>query len=206
MEQTREQSMESIILETAERLFLDKGFALTSTTEIAREAGCNQALVHYYFRTKEQLFIRIFEEQIKIFAGAFFSIDEKPGTFLEKLTRKIEAHFDIIAQNPKIPFLIINEITTNPQRIKALHKSIGEYPASIIRKVNEELEEAIAQGEVRPITVLDLILTVLSLNVLPQLLRPILEEVMPLPPEEVQKLIARRKEENVKLIINSLRP
>ena len=89
---------------------------------------------------------------------------------------------------------------------KALHKSIGEYPASIIRKVNEELEEAIAQGEVRPITVLDLILTVLSLNVLPQLLRPILEEVMPLPPEEVQKLIARRKEENVKLIINSLRP
>ena len=206
MEQTREQSMESIILETAERLFLDKGFALTSTTEIVREAGCNQALVHYYFRTKEQLFIRIFEEKIKIFAGAFFSIDEKPGTFLEKLTRKIEAHFDIIAQNPKIPFLIINEITTNPQRIKALHKSIGEYPASIIRKVNEELEEAIAQGEVRPITVLDLILTVLSLNVLPQLLRPILEEVMPLPPEEVQKLIARRKEENVKLIINSLRP
>ena len=80
-------------------------------------------LVHYYFRTKEQLFIRIFEEKIKIFAGAFFSIDEKPGTFLEKLsTRKIEAHFDIIAQNPKIPFLIINEITTNPQRIKALHK------------------------------------------------------------------------------------
>lgn len=84
MEQTREQSMESIILETAERLFLDKGFALTSTTEIAREAGCNQALVHYYFRTKEQLFIRIFEEKIKIFAGAFFSIDEKPGNFPRK--------------------------------------------------------------------------------------------------------------------------
>lgn len=206
MEQTREQSMESIILETAERLFLDKGFALTSTTEIAREVGCNQALVHYYFRTKEQLFIRIFEEKIKIFAGAFFSIDEKPGTFLEKLKRKIEAHFDIIARNPKIPFLLINEITTNPQRIQALHKSIGDYPTEIIRKMSEELNEAIARGEVRPITVLDLILTVLSLNVLPQLLRPILEEVMPLPPEEVQKLIARRKEENVKLIINSLRP
>lgn len=206
MEQTREQSMESIILETAERLFLDKGFALTSTTEIAREAGCNQALVHYYFRTKEQLFIRIFEEKVKIFAGAFFSIDEKPGTFLEKLTRKIEAHFDIVARNPKIPFLLINEITTNPQRIQALHKSIGDYPTDIIRKMSEELNEAIARGEVRPITVLDLILTILSLNVMPQLLRPVLEEVMPLPTEEVQKLIARRKKENVQVIINSLRP
>lgn len=206
MEQTREQSMESIILETAERLFLDKGFALTSTTEIAREAGCNQALVHYYFRTKEQLFIRIFEEKVKIFAGAFFSIDEKPGTFLEKLTRKIEAHFDIVARNPKIPFLLINEITTNPQRIQALHKSIGDYPTDIIRRMSEELNEAIARGEVRPITVLDLILTILSLNVMPQLLRPVLEEVMPLPTEEVQKLIARRKKENVQVIINSLRP
>lgn len=198
--------MESIILETAERLFLDKGFALTSTTEIAREAGCNQALVHYYFRTKEQLFIRIFEEKVKIFAGAFFSIDEKPGTFLEKLTRKIEAHFDIVARNPKIPFLLINEITTNPQRIQALHKSIGDYPTDIIRRMSEELNEAIARGEVRPITVLDLILTILSLNVMPQLLRPVLEEVMPLPTEEVQKLIERRKKENVQVIINSLRP
>lgn len=198
--------MESIILETAERLFLDKGFALTSTTEIAREAGCNQALVHYYFRTKEQLFIRIFEEKVKIFAGAFFSIDEKPGTFLEKLTRKIEAHFDIVARNPKIPFLLINEITTNPQRIQALHKSIGDYPTDIIRRMSEELNEAIARGEVRPITALDLILTILSLNVMPQLLRPVLEEVMPLPPEEVQKLIERRKKENVQVIINSLRP
>ena len=206
MEQIQEQSMESIILETAERLFLDKGFALTSTTEIAREAGCNQALVHYYFRTKEQLFIRIFEEKVKIFAGAFFSIDEKPGTFLEKLTRKIEAHFDIVARNPKIPFLLINEITTNPQRIQALHKSIGDYPTDIIRRMSEELNEAIARGEVRPITVLDLILTILSLNVMPQLLRPVLEEVMPLPTEEVQKLIARRKKENVQVIINSLRP
>lgn len=206
MEQAREQSMESIILETAERLFLDKGFALTSTTEIAREAGCNQALVHYYFRTKKQLFIRIFEEKVKIFAGAFFSIDEKPGTFLEKLTRKIEAHFDIVARNPKIPFLLINEITTNPQRIQALHKSIGDYPTDIIRRMSEELNEAIARGEVRPITVLDLILTILSLNVMPQLLRPVLEEVMPLPTEEVQKLIARRKKENVQVIINSLRP
>ncbi|MBP6661652.1 MAG: helix-turn-helix transcriptional regulator, partial [Paludibacter sp.] len=47
-----ESSLEESILETAERLFLEKGFALTSTTEIAKAVGCNQALVHYYFRTK----------------------------------------------------------------------------------------------------------------------------------------------------------
>ena len=50
-----QQNMEQIILEVAEELFLDKGYALTSTTEIAKKAGCNQALIHYYFRTKENL-------------------------------------------------------------------------------------------------------------------------------------------------------
>ncbi len=204
MEQAQEQSMETTILETAERIFLNKGFALTSTTEIAREAGCNHALVHYYFRTKEQLFLRIFEEKAKLFANAFFSIDEQEGTFLEKLARRIEAHFDLLIQNPKIPFLIFNEITTKPQRIKALQQSIGNYPATVIRKLSQELDKAIAQGEVRPVSVADLLLTVLSLNVALQLSLPLLGAIMP--PEEVQNFVAQRREEHVRLIINGLRP
>ena len=72
--------MEQAILRAAERLFLDKGFALTSTTEIAREAGCNQALVHYYFRTKENLFEKIFEQKIRMLISNIFSIDREGGT------------------------------------------------------------------------------------------------------------------------------
>ena len=56
MEVKNNPTMEIVILETAERLFLEKGFGMTSTTEIAKEIGCNQALIHYYFRTKENLF------------------------------------------------------------------------------------------------------------------------------------------------------
>ena len=35
---------------------MEKGFDAVSTTDIARKVGCNQALVHYYFRTKDNLF------------------------------------------------------------------------------------------------------------------------------------------------------
>jgi len=66
MDIKQEQPMEQTILEVAERLFLEKGFALTSTTEIAKEAGCNQALVHYYFRTKDNLFNTIFEQKFRM--------------------------------------------------------------------------------------------------------------------------------------------
>ena len=67
MDIKNELSMEQAILETAENMFLNKGFAATSTTQIAREVGCNQALVHYYFRTKENLFNVIFEQKFKLF-------------------------------------------------------------------------------------------------------------------------------------------
>jgi AcrR family transcriptional regulator len=66
MDSKEEQSMEQAILEAAEKLFLEKGFASTSTTQIAREVGCNQALVHYYYRTKENLFNTIFENKFKL--------------------------------------------------------------------------------------------------------------------------------------------
>jgi len=53
MEEKNNQSTEQAILEVAERLFLDKSFAKTSTTEIAKKVGCNQAMIHYYYRTKK---------------------------------------------------------------------------------------------------------------------------------------------------------
>ena len=177
--------MEQAILRAAERLFLDKGFALTSTTEIAREAGCNQALVHYYFRTKENLFEKIFEE---------------------KLRRKIEAHFEILKKNPKIPFLVINEITTNPERIASLRDSIGELPLSVYATFEQDLQKEIAQGRVRETNALDLMFSALSLNLATFLVRPVLQNILGLTDEAMDGFLEHRKEENVKIILQSLKP
>jgi len=73
---TKEQTdKELAILEAAEKLFSEKGYGLTSTVEIARKAGCNQSLVHYYFRTKSNLFETIFEKKVELFFSTFTSID-----------------------------------------------------------------------------------------------------------------------------------
>ena len=42
----KNKNIEKRILWVAERLFLEKGFNGTSTTEIAKAVGCNQALIH----------------------------------------------------------------------------------------------------------------------------------------------------------------
>ena len=58
-------NMEMRIREVAQQLFFKQGYAATSTIQIAKEVGCTQALVHYYYRTKENLFRQIFMEQIQ---------------------------------------------------------------------------------------------------------------------------------------------
>ena len=205
-ENIKDSTTEQKILETAERLFLEKGFALVSTVEIAREAGCNQALVHYYFRSKELLFQRIFTEKIRNFAVSFFEIDKEGGTFEEKLRRKIEAHFELLLNNPRIPFLIINEVTTNPKRIESIKEGLRELPFALHQNIQGMLEEEAKKGTIRKISAYDFLLTVLSLNIAPFLFYPMAKTITGFSDVGMLMLLQNRKEENVRIILNSLRP
>ncbi len=197
---------EQSIIEAAETLFLDNGFALTSTTMIAKKAGCNQALVHYYFRTKEKLFEKLFEKKFRALASSILQAGEDNMPFEEKLKKKIETHFDMLMANPKVPFLFFNELLTNPKRLLRLKEKISDVPKSIIQQFQKELEIEIKNGRIRDITALDLMITVISLNVALFIVGPVYKSVMDLSEDEFREMLESRKRENVKVILNSLRP
>lgn len=201
----KDSNTEQLILETAESLFLDKGFAMTSTTEIAKAVGCNQALVHYYFRSKEKLFHAIFEKKVKLVVSTFFQTNDENISFEEKLKNVIEAHFEIIRANPKVPFLIFNELTTNPKRVQSLAKESGLLD-SVLPKLNEELQAEIKKGTIRPINPLDLLFSIVSLNVILFLSKPLFESIVSNSSEEFEKIVESRKKENVLIILRSLKP
>lgn len=201
-----DQNMEQAILESATRLFLEKGFKATSTTEIAKDAGCNQALVHYYYRTKDRLFEAIFEKKMKSFIGSFLAISEKDISFKEKLTRKIEAHFDAISADPQLPLFLFNEINSNPKRLEQLREKLGDIPATVFIQIKNELDEEIASGNIRPITFYDLLLNIVSLNIMIFIIEPLFKTITRISDEDFLKLRERRKKENVHIILNSLKP
>ncbi len=197
---------EHAILEAAEALFLEKGFALTSTTEIAKKVGCNQAMVHYYFRTKDRLFTAIFEKKIRLFISIIHQIENEPLGFEEKLKRKIEAHFEILKANPKLPFLIINEFNTNPQSILILKERLQELPLQIIQNIEKELHDEIQKGNIRNISFFDLIITMVSLNITLFLASPVITAIGNMSTAEFDVFLNHRKQENVRIILSSLKP
>jgi AcrR family transcriptional regulator len=52
---------ETALLDAAERLLVDVGYARVTTRRLAEEAGVNHGLVHYYFGSIENLLVRALE-------------------------------------------------------------------------------------------------------------------------------------------------
>ncbi|WP_205874687.1 TetR/AcrR family transcriptional regulator [Mycobacterium camsae] len=52
-----------LLLDAAERLMLEEGYAAVTSRRLANEAGLKPQLVHYYFRTMEELFLAVFRRR-----------------------------------------------------------------------------------------------------------------------------------------------
>ena len=113
MRAKKEENMEYKILKAAEKLFLEQGFIRTKMAQIAEEAGCNQALVHYYYRTKELLFEKIYEEKIEQMLSNLLITTSSDAPFEEKILNLISVHFEFLKQNPQLPAFSLNEGLNN---------------------------------------------------------------------------------------------
>ena len=92
---TRQENTDKIII-AAEEVFSVKGFEGATTREIAQVAGLPKANLHYYFPTKEILYIRVLEDILEewIDDAEIFDSDDDPETvFRAYIARKIEHSF-----------------------------------------------------------------------------------------------------------------
>lgn len=204
--QKTDTSMEEVILESATRLFVAQGFSATSTTQIAREAGCNQALVHYYYRTKERLFTAIFEKKAWGFTRELLRVGESDASFEEKIRMRMEAHFEMIQQDPGLPMLLFSELHRDRKRQQALKEAVSSFNREAVSQLQEELDTEIAAGRVRPIQVHELIFLMISSTVTLFMVRPMLQIVTDVTDEDYDVFVRLRKTQNVDMILNSIRP
>ncbi|MGO9384411.1 MAG: TetR/AcrR family transcriptional regulator [Mycobacterium sp.] len=66
-----------LLLDAAEQLMIEEGYAAVTSRRLAHKAGLKPQLVHYYFRTMEELFLEVFrrraEEALEVHAQALQS-------------------------------------------------------------------------------------------------------------------------------------
>jgi AcrR family transcriptional regulator len=72
------------ILDAAYRRLAKEGYAALSMREIAKDAGVNHALIHYHFRTKDQLVVAVLDEANRQLLERQQRMYRGPGGFAEK--------------------------------------------------------------------------------------------------------------------------
>ena len=195
------QTTEDVILAAAEQEFLDKGYSMTRMTEIARLAGVNHALLHYYYRSKDKLFATIFEKKMQEVIFSFLSVITQDLALKDKIKAGVEAHFDFIALNPKLPFFIVNEFLTNSERVKSVRPILAPIIKELYDSFEKDLQKAIEANEIRPITSANLIYDIITLNICSFIVKPLALQLLELKEEEYQSFINQRKAENVNTIL-----
>src|SRR6056300_1447222 len=85
--ENKQQDLKTQILDAAEQLFADSGYAATSIRRIADETGVNPALVHYYFGNKKALLQKVMERALEPLGHAIAEMRNGPQASPELIAR-----------------------------------------------------------------------------------------------------------------------
>ena len=207
----KDRDTEARILAAARTVFIRRGTSGARLQEIAAEAGVNQALVHYYFGSKDELAERVFIEAAQLLMPSF-APNPLPGMSLEDLiTEFVRRYIDAVRQAPFIPGYVIAEATQHPERLETLMRAaVGTVPSEIAARtfpvVERMIAERVAQGTMRPMNVQQLMVNVMALSVFPFVARPILSAAFGLDDAAFQRFLDERREDLPRFILNALRP
>ncbi|MBQ6872018.1 MAG: TetR/AcrR family transcriptional regulator [Bacteroidales bacterium] len=206
MDNQEKQSKEQQILAAAEQEFLTRGYDGARTTSIAQAAGVTHAMLHYYFRTKEQLFERIVDEKFETMSHSMFAIMGDPSLpIIERIKGGIEAHFDFVAQNPLLPRFVINEIISRPERYDVLYKRVGAIIDNVYRGLQSEINRSAERGEIERVDIKMLFISIMSLNIFTFLAYPFMEPLMGELMVNRERFLAERKAENIETILRRIK-
>lgn len=184
-------STEEKIKKAARIVFHKKGFAASRTRDIAEEAGINLALLNYYFRSKEKLFVLVMIETLSEFFGSVSVIINNPETtFEEKIEQFAAGYIDLIFREPDIPLFIMSEIRNNPEQLlQKVDIRNTVFNSVFIR----QFAEAVEQGKIKDKNFLHFMMNFIGLIVFPFIAKPLLQAISGLTEEQFNGLIEERK-------------
>jgi AcrR family transcriptional regulator len=121
---TREQ-----LVDAAERLLLREGYAAVTSRRVAAEAGLKPALVHYYFRTMDDLFLAVFRRRAEENLRRLDRVLESP--------QPLRALWELSIELSGTAFTV--EFTAVANHRKAIRAEIAEYAERFRAKQVEAL-------------------------------------------------------------------
>jgi TetR/AcrR family fatty acid metabolism transcriptional regulator len=150
MDTQREGKFERI-LDAAINAFAESGFHKCSVSKIAHLAGVAEGTIYLYFKNKEEILIRIFQERMGAFIANMRRELSREETTEAHLRTIVRTHFSYMEQNRSLAFVTQLEIRQSNQRIRlAISGPLLEYFQLIEGVIQKGIErEEVPQTDLR---------------------------------------------------------
>lgn len=197
---TKDNSTEQKIIEAAEEVFHRKGYDGARMQEIAEQAGINKGLLHYYFKTKDNLFAAIFSVAKNRMLSRLQVILEMEVPLHEKIDMLVDQYLSVMLKHPALPRFVLNELNKNPDRF--IKKHFNKEMKEALTAFQKSIEQEVKKGTIRNIDARQLLINLMAMIIFPFIGRPIFQEVFGEDEKGFKKLLEERGE-NIKSFIKN---
>lgn len=136
--------MENKIIDAARSVFIEKGYAETSMSEIAARVGINRPALHYYFRTKEKMFQAVFGSIVSsVVPKVFDALTHKEKSISQRVEGIIDAYYALFLENPQLPMFMLRELNRDSDLlINTIQQfNVMDTVHNALASVQEEMNE-----------------------------------------------------------------
>ena len=144
------------ILDSAEKLFVEKGYTGTSINDIAKEADFSRTSIYQYFTSKEEIYLHILErytepltERLQQATADALTVSDKIRAFLDEL-RKMKRE-----KSNFFELYFIQRHQVEPRLPRELRSRLNAKRRRLENVFREFYREGVEKGEVRDIRVKD---------------------------------------------------
>ena len=172
---------------------------------VADEAGTNKMMLHYYFRSKHQLFDVIFEEDYKELIAPLGAILRNPELHVEEqIVTFVRRYHETMMAHPKFPLFMMHEFSKNPQRLLDLAKKVmpvskddePDHPKLSATTFMDQVDQGVREGKYNEdVDSSHLAVSLTGMCIYPFVSRIGVQSAYRLTDEQYQEFLEKRKEE-----------
>lgn len=197
------------ILEAAINLFAEKGKYGARMEDIGKAAKINKAMVYYYYSDRENLFqesLNMIVERTytRIFLGLLKAKEQNydPKDMLVQFT---SLHFEEFSRNKNWTQLFMNVLHNEPDKLqKAFHHVFAEKSMKVPQLLEMSFREGIATGIFRDVDFLQVFISIIGMNIIYFLGKPIAETILDFNVENEDEFLKKRKESIIDLLLRGI--
>jgi AcrR family transcriptional regulator len=128
-------------------LFAEKGFAATTTREVAERAEVATGTLFLYARTKEELLLLVFAERVESVQEERFRTLRPRDSLLKQLLHVFSGFFAFYGESPALSRTLLRELLFLSPELAERH---GQLTRAFLARLGERVAAAQARGEVAP--------------------------------------------------------